>query len=200
MRKSVIEENNQDQIRRQREFRQAADVIAEALAKFPEITAIGVTGSVAKSLWKEVPRFRAFRRAQVEIWHECFDVDLAVWLKPINRLNEIRRAKDAALRDAYLSGAGISVANHQAHIFLFEPQTDRYLGRLCSFNACPKDKPQCQVPGCGTVAYNRVLEGFVLKPDLLETARNSMLFERRRGIIASALDLPGPGEGLVSGV
>lgn len=183
-------------MRRQREFRQAADVIVNAFAKFPEITAIGITGSVAKPLWKEVPRFRPFRRAGVEIWHECFDVDLAVWMKPINRLNELRRAKDAALRDAYLSDVGISVASHQAHIFLFEPQTDRYLGRLCNFNTCPKDKPACDVPGCGTVAFNRVLENFELKPELLETARKSMLYERGTGIIASALDLPEPGEGL----
>ena len=195
MRQSVIDENNRYQIARQREFRAAADVIVAALIKFPEVYAIAVTGSVAKPLWKEVPRFREFRRERVEIWHECFDLDLAVWMKPINRLSELRRAKDAALRSPLSAAAGISIANHQADIFLFEPQTDRYLGRLCSFNQCPKSKPQCLVPGCGTVAFNRVVEDFELHPDLLETAGKSMLFDRKSGVISSAVDLPGPQTG-----
>ena len=29
---------------------------------------------------KEIPRFSAFRRAGIEVWHECEDLDLAVWI------------------------------------------------------------------------------------------------------------------------
>jgi hypothetical protein len=58
------------------------------------------------------------------------------------------------LRLAYEWGAGISVVDHQMDVFLFEPGTDRYLGRLCSFNQRPKEKRDCLVPGCGAVPFN----------------------------------------------
>src|SRR5947209_3498372 len=123
-------------VRRQREFRIAADVVTKAWTVFPEVQAIAVIGSVAKSLWKEVPRCREFREQRIEIWHECGDLDLALWINSQHRLGELRRARDRALRKAYEAGVGMSVANHQVDVFLFEPQTDRYLGRLCSFSQC----------------------------------------------------------------
>ncbi len=72
---------------------------------FSEVEAIAVIGSVAKPLWKEVPRFREFRREGIELWHQCGDLDLAVWLSSQHRLGTLRRARDLALRDAYQSGA-----------------------------------------------------------------------------------------------
>ena len=61
---SVIVEENRHMLGRQREFRIAADVVTEAWATFQEVVAIAVIGSVAKPLWKEVPRFREFRRGR----------------------------------------------------------------------------------------------------------------------------------------
>jgi hypothetical protein len=191
LRQSKIDEQNQYQLARQREFRAAADVITSAFTAFSEVVAIAVIGSVAGPLWKEVPRFREFRRAGVEVWHECFDLDLAVWLESLDRLGEMRRAFGLALRSGWNAGTGPSTAEHQADIFLFEPASDRYLGRLCSFNACPKGKPDCLVPGCGAIAFNKVIADFVPRADLLATARQSMLYERKTGILMSALDLPG---------
>jgi hypothetical protein len=49
-------------LRQQRDFRRAADIVTDALTSFEEVEAIAVIGSVAKPLWKEVPRFREFRR------------------------------------------------------------------------------------------------------------------------------------------
>jgi hypothetical protein len=100
----------------------------------PEIQAIALIGSVAKPLWKEIPRFSEFRRARIEVWHECGDLDLAVWIDSQHGLGQLRRAGAAALRQAFESGAGISVADHKLDTFLFEPGSDRYLGRLCSFS------------------------------------------------------------------
>lgn len=140
MRTSVIVEENRHMLGRQREFRIAADVVTEAWATFQEVVAIAVIGSVAKPLWKEVPRFREFRRADIEIWHECGDLDLALWLETQDRLQALRRAASHALRDAFESGAGISVANHQVDVFLFEPGSDRQLGRLCKFSQCPRGR------------------------------------------------------------
>ena len=192
MRTSVIVEENRHMLGRQREFRIAADVVTEAWATFQEVVAIAVIGSVAKPLWKEVPRFREFRRADIEIWHECGDLDFALWLETQDRLQALRRAASHALRDAFESGAGISVANHQVDVFLFEPGSDRQLGRLCKFSQCPKGKIECMVPEWGAVPFNQVVEGFRPYADMLAPAAYSMLYRRGEGRLRSALNLPGP--------
>jgi hypothetical protein len=74
--------------------------------------------------------------------------------------------------------------------FLFEPKTDRYLGRLCKFSACPRDKPDCRAPGCGAVPFNKRIPDFRTYADLLAPAQSAMLYERQAGRIRSALDLP----------
>lgn len=190
MRQSKIDEQNRYLEARQRDFRAAADVIVTAFARFSEVVAISVVGSVAKPLWKEVPRFREFRRAGIEVWHECGDLDLAVWIDSLDRLGELRRAFGFALRTAREAGTGPSIAEHQVDIFLIQPASDRYLGRLCKFNTCPKGKPDCLVPGCGAIPFNKVFADFSPRADLLASARQSMLYERKTGILMSALDLP----------
>jgi len=194
VRRAEIEEQNRYLLRQQQDFRRAADIVADALMAFDEVEAIAVVGSVAKPLWKEVPRFAEFRRAGIEVWHECKDLDLAVWISSQHRLGALRRARDLALRSAHEDATGPSTANHQVEIFLIEPGTDRYLGRLCKFNACPKDKPECGVPGCGAIPFNKRIAGFVPRADLLASAGDTMLYSRGRGRLRSALDLPGPRE------
>jgi hypothetical protein len=190
MRRAEIEEQNRYLLARQREFRMAADVVAEAWTAFPEVQAIAIIGSVAKALWKEVPRFTAFRRAGVEVWRECRDLDLALWIVSQDGLRELRRAGESALRKAFESGAGVSVASHQMDVFLFEPGTDRYLGRLCAFNQCPKGKPDCLVSGCGAIPFNKRVAEFEPRADLLAGAAQTMLYQRGVGRLRSALDLP----------
>lgn len=190
MRRAAIDQQNRYLLGRQHQFRVAADVVVEAWMGFSEIEAIAVIGSVAKPLWKEIPRFSDFRRQRIEVWHECGDLDLALWIDQLHRLREIRRAGDRALRTAYESGVGISVANHQLDVFLFEPGSDAYLGRLCKFNHCPKEKPECLVPGCGAIPFNKVVPDFVPHGDLLAPARHGMLYRRGAGRLRSALDLP----------
>lgn len=191
IRRAEIERENAFLMDRQRQFRLAADVVAEAWRRFPEVLAIALIGSVAKPLWQEVPRFQPFRRQGIELWHECTDLDLAVWLDHQERLGSLRGARDLALRRAYESGTGISVANHQVDTFLFEPDSDRYLGRLCAFAQCPKGKRDCETPGCGAIAFNKVIDGFQPTPDLLAGA--VPLYERASGRVWLAADLPPPG-------
>lgn len=190
MRRAQIDDQNRYLIRQQRQFRMAADVVTNAWMAFPEVSAIAVIGSVAKPLWKEVPRFAAFRRQRIEVWHECADLDLALWLDSQHRLREIRRAGDRALRTAYEAGAGMSVADHQVDVFLFEPATDNYLGRLCKFNQCPKGKRDCLVPGCGAIPFNKVIAEFTPRADLLADVQDAMLYRRGAGRLRSAVDLP----------
>lgn len=190
MRRREIDEQNRYLLERQRQFRLAADVVAQAWMNFPEVWAIAVIGSVAKPLWKEVPRFREFRREGIEVWHECGDLDLALWIESQHRLGELRRAGDRALRRASEAGVGMSVAGSQLDIFLFEPGSDRHLGRLCSFNECPKGKPACLVPGCGETPFNKRIADFAPRADLLAPAAHAMLYRRDAGRLRSALDLP----------
>ena len=109
MKRREIEEQNQHMLARQREFRVAADAVTDAWVAFPEVRAVAVIGSVAKALWKEVPRFSEFRRAGIEVWHECRDLDLALWIDSQDRLGSLRRAAASALRAAFERGAGTSV-------------------------------------------------------------------------------------------
>ena len=190
MRRAEIEEQNQYLLRQQRRFRRAADVVTDAFMAFPEVCAVAVIGSVAQKLWKEVPRFREFRRARVEVWHECKDLDLAVWLDSQERLGALRSALVRSLKDALDAGTGVSVANHQVDVFLFEPESDRYLGRLCHYNRCPKDKPDCFVPGCGTIPFNKRVDGFEVDADILASVSHATLYVRGTGTLRSALDLP----------
>jgi hypothetical protein len=118
-----------------------------------------------------------------------------VWIDSLDRLGDLRRAMGVALRTAGEAGTGPSTAEHQVDIFLIQPTSDRYLGRLCKFNTCPKGKPDCLVPGCGAIPFNKVFAEFSPRADLLASARQSMLYERNSGILMSALDLPGPPQG-----
>jgi hypothetical protein len=190
MRRAEIESQNQYLLARQRQFRVAADVVADAWMEFAEIQAIAVIGSVAKALWKEVPRFREFRRERIEVWHECADLDLAVWIDSQDRLGELRRAQDRALQKAYEAGAATSVVGQQVDTFLFEPGSNRYLGRLCHYSRCPKDKPDCFVPTCGAIPFNKHFPLFKPYPNLLAPAEYAMLYRRGIGRLRSALDLP----------
>ena len=83
------------------------------------------------------------------------------------------RALNDLLRDM-----DIGVAHHQVEVFIFEPGTDRYLGRLCCFGQCPKGKPECEVPGCGATALLRQHRGFAFRPDALQPGRAVALYDR----------------------
>jgi hypothetical protein len=190
MRRAEIESQNENLLKQQRDFRRAADVVVDAWTEFAEVEAVAVIGSVARRLWKEIPRFCEFREARIEVWHECGDLDLALWISSQERLGVLRRAAGLALRDALEAGKGVRVASSQLDIFLIEPGTDRYLGRLCHFNRCPKGKRECEVPGCGAVAFNRHFPDFTPNADLLAGAESAMLYRRGQGRLRSALDLP----------
>ena len=190
MRRAEIERQNRAMVEQQRLFRMAADVMTEAFADFEEVQAVAVIGSVAKALWKEVPRFYEFRRARIEVWHECHDLDLAVWLDSQDRLGEMRRTLTLALSAAFKAGIGMSIVPQQVDVFLFEPQSDRYLGRLCRYNSCPKGKQDCLAPGCGAIPFNQIVDGFKPYADIVASAPDTTLYVRGKGRLRSALDLP----------
>jgi hypothetical protein len=160
-----------------RAFAIAAEHVSAALADAPEVRRIVLFGSVAAPPPDEVPRFREYRRAGVLLPHECKDVDLAVWLDDLGNLDGLRKRASRSLSRLF-EEEDIGVAHHQVDVFLLEPGTNRYLGRLCHFNRCPKEKSECLVPDCGRVSFLRQIEGFSLRPDAIDMARSVLLYDR----------------------
>jgi hypothetical protein len=186
----AIAEQDEYSIERQRMFRIAADAVAAALAHFDEVEAVALFGSVAVPLWREVPRFSGYRRSHIEVWHECKDVDLAVWIGRLGRLRELERASAKALASLWTE-RNLGIAHHQADIFLFEPGSDRYLGRLCHYATCPNGKPDCLVPGCGREPFLKQHEDFVFHHEVsLAEARIIRLYDKRQGILRRAENVP----------
>jgi hypothetical protein len=191
--RTAIAKQNKYLLRQQHNFRIAADAVVEAWRDRPEVQAVVLFGSVAVPLWKEVPRFPEYRRKRIAVWHECKDVDLAVWLSRTDELNGLRKAKARALSRLF-DERGVGVASHQMDIFVMELGSDRYLGRLCDFARCPNDKRECLVEGCGAVGHLRQHEGFVLSPDALAEDRTIPLFDRKTNLVRRAVDVPVTGK------
>ena len=184
-----IEQQNQALLRRYREFRRGADAVTKAWQTYSEVITVSLIGSVARAPWKEVPRFAPYRRTRVVLWHECKDVDLALWLDRLDSLDGLRRARARALHTLW-DEASIGIASHQVDVFILEPVTDRYLGRLCDFNTCPKGKAECRVPGCGEVTLLRRHEGFRWRSESLAEDRSVRLFDRATKLHRCAAELP----------
>lgn len=188
-----IAEANALMLRRYRRLREAADAIVDAWRAHAEVAAVSLIGSVARPPWKEVPRHRPYRRAGVEIWHECKDLDLALWLNHSRDLEGPRRSAVRALQALRAPDRG-GVANHEADIFILEPGSDRYLGRLCDFNRCPRGKRECDVTGCGATPFLRQHDAFEWWPETLAADRAVRLYDRTKGLVRRAGDLPLPSE------
>ncbi len=171
------EEDNRYRARRHEQFRAAAEYVAATLGRLEEVQRVVLFGSVAAPLRKEPARFRKFRRAGIELWHDCKDVDLAVWTSGVGALKALQKARSRALADLYRD-TGIGVAHHQVDIFLMAPGTDRYLGRLCTYGECPKGKPDCRVPGCGAAPFLKQHQDFVLDPGSFAEGKAVVLFDR----------------------
>ena len=162
---------------RQVELRRVGEAAATALSRFPEVRSIALFGSVARPLTREVPRFQPYRRLRIEVLHECKDVDLAVWIDRTDDLHALNRARNTAV-SRFFEETGIGIGANHTDIFLFEPRTDRYLGRLCRFGTCPKGKAECPVPGCGRDPFLRQHADFTLDQNALAEHRIVRLYDR----------------------
>jgi hypothetical protein len=178
---------------RQAQFRLAADAVTAALSGIPEVAAVALIGSVARPLWREVPRFQPFRDWDVPVWHECKDVDLAVWLDRLDRLQTLNQARSMALHQLFKEKQ-IGVAHHQVEIFILQGEVNVYRGRLCPFSQCPKGKRECLVPGCGREPFLQQHAGFTFWPDALAPDRIMHLYDRRRGILRCASEISAEGQ------
>ena len=184
-----VEEENARSRRRHEQFRIAADALANVFSHSPAVDRVVLFGSVAMPLRWDAARSRRFRRAGAALLHECKDVDLAVWVNDVATLDALRKDVSRTANDLW-DLFGIGVAHHQFDVFLLEPGTDRYLGRLCHFGTCPKGKPECLVPGCGAAPFLRQHERFAFDPRSLGEDTAVVLFDRARGIEPPVREAP----------
>ncbi len=185
--KKKIARQNRALMRRRDEFRIAAEYVGEALAEIRSVRKIVLFGSVVAPLYKEVPRFREYRRAGVELWHECNDVDLAVWPDDTAGLKRLQKAVSRTVNRLF-TDMQISVPHFQIDIHILEPVADRYLGHLCNFGKCPKHKPPCYVPGCGATPFLQQHENFTFQPHALAPDRTVVLFDREHDRLVDCHD------------
>ena len=87
-----IAQENTAVLKRRDSFRRVAEMAATGFGKLPFVQKVVLFGSVAAPPKKEGPRFRRLRRARVEIYHECNEVDLAIWVADLTQLRELKRA------------------------------------------------------------------------------------------------------------
>ena len=188
--KAAIAEAERGLLERQRAFRAAADRVASALAECRDVEAIALIGSVARPVWREVSRFAPYRQLRLPIVHECKDVDLAVWVSRLDGLENLRRNRSRALSQI-VAEQGHGPAVHEIEVFLLEPGTNRYLGRLCYFRLCPADKRDCLALGCGRHRFLKQHDGFAFWPTAIAEGAARQLYDRSAGgIVALAIDLP----------
>ena len=109
--KREIDDNNRSLVRRHLEFRRAADALTGAWSSVEAVERIALIGSVARPLWKELPRFASYRRVGIELWHECKDLDLAIRLSSLEDLSRLNRLRGQTLKRLY-QAEGIGVAHH----------------------------------------------------------------------------------------
>lgn len=172
-----IQDENHAMLGRQEQFHIAAKHVTDHLSSIPEVQKVVLFGSVARPLEKEVPRFRKFRRAGIAISYECQDIDMAVWVSDLSRLKAVQKARSQALNNLLVEKQ-IGVAHHQVDIFIIEPETNRYLGRLCIFGSCPKGKDKCRISRCGEPRFLQQHEGFKFESKDLDDDTSVVLFER----------------------
>jgi len=178
-----IGQQNTRMLRRQCLYRWAAQSIAVATSKLPEVQKVAAFGAVAQPLEMEVPRFRDFRRHQVEVLHECADLDLAVWTANLPGLKELKRAMSSGLSVVENTAWG-GVAHHQVDVHIFDAGSGAYRGRLCAFGQCPKPrKLQCLVPGCGAQPFLQQFEKYRFNPARFEGEPKVTLFDRASGFL-----------------
>lgn len=173
-----IYQEDQRMLRRQKDFRNAARAVTEKLAAMPEVTQVRIFGSVALPLWKEVPYHSRLRHKNISIYHECANIDLAVWVTSPAGADLMRRSCSQVVADLTDEDIFLNIAHHTFCIHLINQSDNRYLGMVCHFSKCPKGKRECMVRGCGANRFVQILPWFHLKASRLNEYNSQVLFQR----------------------
>jgi hypothetical protein len=177
-----IDEQSGLLLRRQRLFRWAAQSVAVAVSELSGARKVAAFGAVARPVKMEIPRFRQFRRLRIKVFHECTDLDLAIWMNDFADLKSVKKAINRGLRLVQDTPYG-GVAHHQVDVHLFDASSGDYRGRLCNFGECPKPgKRECRVPGCGADPFLRQFADYRFNPGRFGESK-VILFDRDSGFL-----------------
>lgn len=174
-----IYQEDQRMLRRQSDFRNAARLVSKRLAEMPEVQRVCLFGSVVLPLWKEVPYHNRLRQRNIRIFHECANIDMAVWVTSPAKADLMRKACSQVVNDLVSKDIHLSIAHHSFSIHLIQEADNHYLGMVCHYNQCPKHKPECRVRGCGVHPFVQILPWFRLKPGRLNEFNSQILFRRQ---------------------
>ena len=131
---------------RQDQFRKAARLLAERLADMPEVMKVVLFGSVALPLWKAVPLHGRLRSRRIKIFHECRNIDLAVWVTSPSVADTIRRAHSGVVNELLDNDVHFEIAHHFFSTHLIDQATGKYHGMVCHFGQCPKKEGRMPRP------------------------------------------------------
>ena len=186
-----IDEQNGLLLRRQRLLRWAAQAVTVAVSELSAVRKVAAFGAVARPLDMEVPRFSQFRRYRIEVFHECADLDLAIWMNDFVDLKGLKRTISRGLAIVQDTPYG-GVAHHQVDVHLFDASLDDYRGRLCIFGQCPKPgKRECRAPGCGAYPFLQQFAAYRFSPGRFDGESKVMLFDRDSGFLVHMPSIEG---------
>lgn len=189
-----IAKEDKRMLRRQADFRKAAGLLTQRLAEMPEVCEVRLFGSVALPLWKEVSCHSRLRRRGISVYHQCNNIDMAVWVTSPEGANRMRKTCSQVVQELNEREIHLSIAHHTFCLHLVDASEHRYLGMVCHYSQCPKHKPACAVPGCGAHKFVQILPWFRLKPERLDAFNSQILF-RREGFGEGAADANMPAKG-----
>jgi hypothetical protein len=187
-RQRLIAAENSRMLQRRESFRRVAEALAKRLAEIPAVTRIVLFGSTVAPPRKELPRSGRFRRAGIEVWHECRDVNLAVWVSDLQCLEKLIRERRAGLAEM-LARKKVDLDEKHVDILVMQAEDD-CLGTLCWHDQCPSQgKYDCFNRGCGTPPFVRPMRRGRFHAARVPADRKMMLYERE------AQDRPERGDG-----
>ena len=176
-RQRLIAGENIRMLHRRDEFRRVGEAVAQRLAEVPAVRRIVLFGSTVGQLRKELPRSGRFRRAGIEVWHECRNVNLAVWLDDLEYTQTLQQTRRSAVVEA-LARKKLDLDEQHVDIMLMQGE-DECLGFLCCFDECPcAGKYDCLMTGCGATPRVRPLRGRQFHIERVPADRKTTLYER----------------------
>jgi len=175
---AVRSEENKRSLMKYKGYVYAATELAKRLTEFSEVQRITLFGSLAKPPYKEPhPYSKSLREKGVTVFHQPHDIDLAVWLSSLENIRSMRQTCNTVANEVMKKAPGLSC--NAIELFVFDAQSNQYLGRICYFSHCPKGHNDCCNKGCGHTKYLKTLDDFTFHPDALSKANSQLLFSRK---------------------
>jgi hypothetical protein len=176
-RQRLIAGENARMLHRRDEFRRLGEAVAGRLAEIPAVARIVLFGSTVGPPRKELPRSGRFRRAGIEVWHECRNVNLAVWVDDLEYLETLQQTRRVAVTQA-LARKKLDVDEQHVDVMVMRG-ADECLGFLCCFDECPcKGKYDCLMTGCGATPRVKPLRGRQFHIQRVPEDRKTTLYQR----------------------